>query len=114
MHRKVHVRFGPGATGKGSIIGTPRQWPTGTKVGDVFHLALTRHCGSVLIEVRDTSEAAPHPRPQSTDRIDGRGLLLVQACALDWGWRLEDHGGKTTWALVGEPLHPPPTADVRM
>jgi len=25
-----HVRFGPGATGKGPAQQAPRQWPTGT------------------------------------------------------------------------------------
>jgi hypothetical protein len=33
--------------------------------------------------------------------VDGRGLLLVAACSKDWGWRLEEQGGKTVWAVVG-------------
>jgi hypothetical protein len=58
--------------------------------------------GTVLIEVWDSSEATPDPQRQSLDRIDGRGLLLVEACSKDWGWRLEDHGGKTVWARLGD------------
>lgn len=72
------------------------------KLGDVFHLSLSRQGRLALIEVWDGSEALPDRRPCSVDRVDGRGLLLVEACSKDWGWRLEDHGGKTVWALVGE------------
>lgn len=72
------------------------------KLGDVFHLTLSRQGDNVLIEVSDSSEARPERQAPSTDRVDGRGLLLVEACSKDWGWRLEETGGKTTWALVGK------------
>jgi hypothetical protein len=72
------------------------------KIGDVFHLALSFQNGTVLIEVTDSSEAAPERQQRSFDRVDGRGLLLVEACSKDWGWRLEAAGGKTTWALVND------------
>jgi hypothetical protein len=71
------------------------------KLGDVFSIALSRHSGAVLIEIRDTSEASPDRRFLALDRVDGRGLLLVAACSKDWGWRLEEQGGKTVWAIVG-------------
>ena len=73
------------------------------KIGDVFHLSLTRQGRTVLIEVWDGSEALPDHRRRSVDRVDGRGLLLVEGCSQDWGWRLEDQGGKTVWAIAGEP-----------
>jgi hypothetical protein len=88
-----------------------------TKIGDVFHLTLSRQGGTVLIEVSDSSEVAPDPQRGSLDRLDGRGLLLVEACSKDWGWRLEDHGGKTVWALCAEAEPRTPTtkpAAVRM
>jgi hypothetical protein len=72
-----------------------------TKVGEVFHLTLSREGDAVLIEVTDSSEASPDPQRRSFDRVDGRGLLLVEACSKDWGWRLEDQGGKTVWAVLG-------------
>ncbi|HZE33256.1 MAG TPA: hypothetical protein VE198_17680 [Actinoallomurus sp.] len=56
---------------------------------------MTRQGRTVLIEVWDPSEAVPDRRRQSVERVDGRGLLLVEACSKDWGWRLEEHGGKT-------------------
>ncbi len=70
------------------------------RIGDVFELAISRRAGIVLVEVRDASEAVPDRRDMSLDRVDGRGLLLVEACSKDWGWRLEANGGKTTWAIV--------------
>ena len=71
------------------------------KLGEIFHITLSRQSGMVLIEVRDGSEALPDRRRRSADQVDGRGLLLVEACAKDWGWRLEEQGGKTVWALAG-------------
>jgi hypothetical protein len=71
------------------------------KMGDVFRITVSRQGGTVLIEVWDPSEAAPDRRRRSIDRVDGRGLLLVDACSKDWGWRLEETGGKTVWAVAG-------------
>ncbi|MFB9833805.1 ATP-binding protein [Actinoallomurus acaciae] len=73
------------------------------KVGEVFHLTLSRRDGAVLIEVSDSSEACPERQQRSFDRVDGRGLLLVEACSKDWGWRSEATGGKTVWSLIGTP-----------
>jgi hypothetical protein len=70
------------------------------KIGEVFHLTLTRQSSAVLIEVSDSSEASPERQRHSFDRVDGLGLLLVEAASKDWGWRLEATGGKTVWALV--------------
>jgi anti-sigma regulatory factor (Ser/Thr protein kinase) len=86
------------------------------KLGDVFQLALSRRGDALLIEVRDSSEACPDPRRQAADRVDGRGLLLVEACADTWGWRLEDEGGKTVWAVVQDPgaRTAPAASDLRM
>lgn len=81
------------------------------KLGDVFHITLSRQGDTALIEVWDGSEALPDRRRCSLDRVDGRGLLLVEACSKDWGWRLEDRGGKTVWALCGA-CDPPP--EIRM
>src|SRR3954462_9597967 len=71
------------------------------KMGDVFHLTLSRQGDTALIEVWDGSEALPDRRRRSVDRVDGRGLLLVDACAKDWGWRLGERGGKPVWAGAG-------------
>jgi hypothetical protein len=80
------------------------------KIGDVFRLTISRRGATALIEVWDPSEAAPDRRRRSIDRVDGRGLLLVEACSKDWGWRMEEHGGKTVWAVCdAEPRITPPS-----
>lgn len=79
------------------------------KVGDVFELTVSRQDLSVLVEVWDTSEAVPDRQSRSVDRVDGRGLLLVEACSKDWGWRLEEHGGKTVWSILDIPESLPMT-----
>lgn len=71
------------------------------RMGEVFQLALSRQDDAVLIEVSDGSEAGPERQRCSVERVDGRGLVLVEACSKDWGWRWEETGGKTIWALVG-------------
>ncbi|MDN3351572.1 ATP-binding protein [Actinomadura sp. DC4] len=83
-----------------ALIITTELVANALKLGDVFHLSLSQQGGGVLIEVRDSSEAPPDRRRPSSERVDGRGLLLVEACAKDWGWRLEDQGGKTIWAVI--------------
>jgi two-component sensor histidine kinase len=70
------------------------------KVGDVSHISLSHQGDTALIEVWDSSEASPDPQQRSFHRVDGRGLLLVETCSKDWGWRLEDEGGKTVWAIA--------------
>jgi hypothetical protein len=54
------------------------------KLGDVFHLSLSRQGDTALIEVTDRSEASPDRRRRSLGRVDGRGLLLVEACSRAW------------------------------
>ena len=85
-----------------ALIITAELVANAVKIGDVFHITLSRQGRTVLIEVWDPSEATPDRRRQSVERADGRGLLLVEACSKDWGWRLEEHGGKTVWALAGD------------
>jgi hypothetical protein len=98
------------------LIVTVELVTNAAKSGEVFELAVSWQASAVLIEVWDSSEAAPDRQRQSVDRVDGRGLLLVEACSRDWGWRLEERGGKTAWAIVGAPEASPaaPPPRVRM
>ena len=52
---------------------------------------------AVRIVVTDTSRTRPTPAAPSRDDENGRGLLLVDALAHDWGSELV-HGGKRVWA----------------
>ncbi len=54
---------------------------------------------SVRIEVSDSSMTRPVKREPGEDETGGRGLVLVEALAVDWG--VTRHPvGKTVWALL--------------
>jgi hypothetical protein len=116
MMRLALAEWGMAAILDDALIIAAELVTNAAKVGEVFHLTLSHEGGTVLIEVFDSSEASPDPQRRSLDRVDGRGLLLVEACSKDWGWRLEDQGGKTVWAVCGHdvgpdarPMTPPPS-----
>ena len=60
-----------------------------------------------MILVWDPSPQPPAPADPGQDAEDGRGLLLVQALSLQWGWYFPasgspgGHAGKVVWAIVG-------------
>src|SRR4051794_30940488 len=51
-----------------------------------IYVCLTRKDTTLLIEVWDPSPGTPFPRDAADDDEHGRGLLLVQALAKDWGY----------------------------
>lgn len=53
------------------------------------------------IEVRDCDSRPPILRNALADDESGRGLVLVQALSLEWGWYPLRQGGKCIWATVG-------------
>lgn len=61
----------------------------------------------VRVEVTDASPVRPKPRHGSPDAEGGRGLLLVDALAADWG-STDDPAGKVVWFEVGAREQPPP------
>lgn len=61
-------------------------------------LALDESRGTVRIEVTDTHPALPARKMPGADEDGGRGLLLVEALAADWGVRDRLGPGKTVWA----------------
>ncbi|MFE9309560.1 ATP-binding protein [Streptomyces sp. NPDC006706] len=71
--------------------------------GFALSLALDTKTDVIRVEVAD---AAPVKRPPATapsahfDGESGRGLLLVDAPAVRWGWIPRDPLGKTVWAEV--------------
>ncbi|BCL26443.1 ATP-binding protein [Streptomyces aurantiacus] len=66
-------------------------------------LDLTLGAMSLLIEVTDARGDRLPGRPPATaaDGESGRGLLLVESLADDWGARSHHPGGKTVWATIG-------------
>ncbi|MFK4863779.1 ATP-binding protein [Streptomyces sp. CSMPJR101] len=68
--------------------------------GRDFALSLSCDAGRgvVRIEVTDTHPALPARKAPGTDEDGGRGLVLVDALAADWGVRDRLGPGKTVWA----------------
>ncbi len=48
------------------------------------------------VEVRDVGRGEPELRPLDTDRVDGRGLQIVDALADRWGYH-SNAGGTAVW-----------------
>jgi len=68
-----------------------------------LRLALDATAGLVRVEVADAAAATrpPTSAPSSfPDGESGRGLLLVDALAMRWGWALRRPVGKTVWADI--------------
>ncbi|WFF04622.1 ATP-binding protein [Micromonospora sp. WMMD1076] len=65
-------------------------------------LDLTRQADAILIEVFDGSTQPPRRFEPDSHRIGGRGLLIVDAMARDWGTQAIPHGrpGKVVWAEI--------------
>ncbi|MFE9879327.1 ATP-binding protein [Streptomyces sp. NPDC005784] len=73
--------------------------------GRDFHLRLAGTDGVLRVEVTDTrAERLPVPAAPYPDEASGRGLLLVDALADDWGVTpCPVAPGKTVWAEVRLP-----------
>jgi len=62
-------------------------------------LELRRDDSKVEILVTDAHSRVPRPREVDLDATGGRGLMLVQSLAEEWGVE-PSGGGKTVWAAV--------------
>ena len=63
-----------------------------------FQLGFTND--SVIVVVRDSEPSAPSPRHPVADAVAGRGLAIVSAFAIAWGYRPQLRG-KAVWAVLG-------------
>ncbi|MER5640719.1 ATP-binding protein [Kitasatospora sp. NPDC002227] len=70
-----------------------------TTRGAVFDAVLTPDA-RLRVEVQDGAAKLPGRRVQSDQATSGRGLLLVEALADDWGVQLRGDG-KVTWFELG-------------
>ncbi|ETK31720.1 ATPase [Microbispora sp. ATCC PTA-5024] len=77
--------------------------------GTVFTLRLGSNGAWVYGEVFDQGEGVPRPREADEDSTDGRGLMIVNELADDWGVARDARGGKTVWFIAGAdvPRHVP-------
>ena len=53
------------------------------------------------IAVHDDSNDPPVPLDVGPGSPGGRGLSIVEAVALRWGWALDPGGGKDIWCEIG-------------
>jgi hypothetical protein len=54
--------------------------------------------GRLTCTITDGSVKQPVLEPADRDAESGRGLQVVQALAIDWGWTALRTGGKSVWA----------------
>jgi two-component sensor histidine kinase len=71
----------------------------GKEPGDSLKIAVDVSPGRCRVEVHDSRRKRPRVRPASRDRARGRGLLLVQALAEQWGV-VERPFGKIVWVVI--------------
>ncbi|GAB2698961.1 ATP-binding protein [Kitasatospora kifunensis] len=70
-----------------------------TRPGKRIKLGLEADGEVLLIWVEDSSPNAPQPR-LCTEGESGRGLLLVEALSLKWGWGPREGISKRVWSCI--------------
>jgi anti-sigma regulatory factor (Ser/Thr protein kinase) len=63
-------------------------------------LRLLAQAPFVMCMVADPGGGIPVLQHSDLDAESGRGLTVVAACSVRWGWHLLDEGGKVVWALL--------------
>jgi anti-sigma regulatory factor (Ser/Thr protein kinase) len=66
----------------------------------VIRLWITSDAAALVIHVWDGNEEMPVRKETSADSETGRGLMLVDALAKDWGAYRKADGGKVVWAMI--------------
>jgi anti-sigma regulatory factor (Ser/Thr protein kinase) len=72
---------------------------------NVMRLWRDRRSHRICLEVDNPSPWPPVLSAQRPDAPRGRGLLLVDELADDWGSHRRPGGGKTVWATIGSTTH---------
>jgi anti-sigma regulatory factor (Ser/Thr protein kinase) len=66
----------------------------------VVRLRLLAQAPFAMCMVTDPARTIPVLREADPAAECGRGLTVVDACCVRWGWHLLDEGGKVVWALL--------------
>lgn len=69
---------------------------------EAYELEFVRRGRGVRVAVADGSSLRPVVRELSSERLGGRGMVIVETLAAAWGWD-ERPGGKRVWADLDEP-----------
>ncbi len=67
--------------------------------GGSFDVTIHRDSSSVLVEVGDRSSSRPAVRDPGPDSPRGRGLIIIDSVARDWGVR-DRSEGKVVWVRL--------------
>ncbi len=67
-------------------------------------LRLLAQAPFMMCMVTDPGSDIPVLRESEPTSESGRGLNVVEACSVRWGWHLLDEGGKVVWALLRPPI----------
>lgn len=71
----------------------------GTEPGDSLLVVVTSTVEFVRLEVHDPVRRRPRHKPESSERVRGRGLFILDALSARWG--VDDRPlGKVVWAEV--------------
>ncbi|MFE5122938.1 ATP-binding protein [Streptomyces sp. NPDC056669] len=71
-------------------------------------LGLMNTASTVICAVQDPSPDRPLPRTATDDDTRGRGLLIIDQLAHDWGYSPHGNNGKTVWAVMPTTIAQPP------
>jgi hypothetical protein len=76
--------------------------PAARKLGEqhCVRLRLLAQAPFVMCMVTDPERTIPVVGDADPAAESGRGLTVVDACCVRWGWHLPDEGGKVVWALL--------------
>jgi len=66
-------------------------------VGSPVELSVSVLDGAVRVEVTDAAGALPVLRPRSVEATGGRGMIIVDVLADEWGVEPIPDDGKTVW-----------------
>jgi anti-sigma regulatory factor (Ser/Thr protein kinase) len=65
-----------------------------------FELSLSKTDKGVTVRVTDTHPCLPVVSSPNSHSMDGRGLMIINQLARQWGVRRTATGGKTVWAYL--------------
>ncbi|MFG1943971.1 ATP-binding protein [Nonomuraea sp. NPDC048826] len=65
-------------------------------------IGLHQTAGGVVLEAWDCNRCPPRLCRPDAEAVGGRGLLVVDTVATQWGYRWPKTGGKIVWALLGD------------
>ena len=80
----------------------PERWSQLTDLA-IVQVRFTLYEDVVLIEVWDRAAAVPVFRAPTDDQESSRGLAIVEALAVEWGYHHVPEAGKVVWAKLAIP-----------